>query len=57
MLEDKLISFINNKDQDLLNNKEFLKILNNYEQVNLSSYFDGDVEKLVIAKGYEGTDH
>jgi hypothetical protein len=57
MLEDKLISFINNKDQDLLNNKEFLKILNNYEQVNLSSYFDGDIEKLVIAKGYEGTDH
>lgn len=49
MLEDKLISFINNKDQELTFNKEYLKILNSYEQLNLKNYIGEDQSKLVVA--------
>lgn len=57
MLEDKLISYINNKDQEMIHSKEYLKILNGYEQLNLNSYIDGDESKLVIAKDFEATQH
>lgn len=41
----------------MVHSKEYLKILNNYEQLNLTNYVDGDETKLVIAKDYEQTQH